>query len=95
MAWSWSHSNEAYAAVERQVMRRAEKADRDGDRESMEWLITVYAEWQMGELRLPFDQWSKLYKRAQRKGYRLAQGPMASLRSDLRLGKNPSRQHQP
>ena len=35
MAWEWSHSVEAYQAVEQNIRSQ-----------SREWLITVYAEWQ-------------------------------------------------
>lgn len=39
MAWSWSHTNEAYAAAEQNV--------RNQDRE---WLEIVYGEWHAAEL---------------------------------------------
>jgi hypothetical protein len=66
MAWEWSHSQEAYAAVKRQLDDKAESAA-GGDREAQEWLLVVTAEWAMGEgCRLPYAVWLKRYKKAMR-----------------------------
>ena len=42
MAWSWSHSNEAYANAEENVQNK--------DRE---WLETVFAEWHACKIKNP------------------------------------------
>jgi len=44
MAWQWSHSDEAYATVEKQLHDKAEKADK-GNTDEAEWLCVVWAEW--------------------------------------------------
>ncbi|QDV56231.1 hypothetical protein [Rosistilla oblonga] len=44
MAWSWSHTNEAYAAVEEQLNNKADAAN-NGDTEAAEWLQMVWSEW--------------------------------------------------
>jgi hypothetical protein len=44
MAWSWSHTNEAYAAVEEQLNTKADAAN-NGDEEAAKWLHVVWAEW--------------------------------------------------
>ena len=43
MAWSWSHTDEAYATVEEQIQLKAEAAN-DGNQEAIEWLQTVWSE---------------------------------------------------
>ncbi|MCC9602859.1 hypothetical protein LOC67_20100 [Stieleria sp. JC731] len=44
MAWSWSHSHEAYAAVEEQLQLKAEAAN-NGNQEAADWLQVIWAEW--------------------------------------------------
>ena len=44
MAWSWSHTDEAYAAVEEQLNNKADAAN-NGDTEAAEWIQVVWAEW--------------------------------------------------
>lgn len=44
MAWSWSHTDEAYAAVEEQLNDKADDAN-NGDEDAANWLHVVWAEW--------------------------------------------------
>ena len=44
MAWSWSHTNEAYEGIEEQLQLKAEAAN-NGDTDAAEWLHVVWAEW--------------------------------------------------
>ena len=50
MAWSWSHTDEAYESVHNQLLGKAEDAER-GDREAQEWLLIVWAEWKAEDWR--------------------------------------------
>ena len=44
MAWVWSHSNEAYKSLQRQLERKVDKAD-SGDGYEIAWLKDVFREW--------------------------------------------------
>ena len=44
MAWSWSHTDEAYAEIEQQIHEKADAAN-NGDQEASGWLQVVWSEW--------------------------------------------------
>lgn len=44
MAWSWSHTGEAYESIEIQLSNKAEAAN-NGDSETPVWLEVVWSEW--------------------------------------------------
>lgn len=71
MAWSWSHTQEAYNAVENQINRKAEKAQ-DGERDEQEWLVVVSSEIDMNGDSSAYPVWNKKYKKALVHNTRLA-----------------------
>jgi len=44
MAWSWSHSTDAYVIANEQLNNKAQAAD-TGDSDAAEWLQVVWSEW--------------------------------------------------
>jgi len=72
MAWEWSHSQEAYQAVQNQLSRKAEAAE-NGDASEREWLLTICAEWDVKPHDgLLFDKWNRKYERFKKANTRLA-----------------------
>lgn len=77
MAWSWSHTNEAYAAVEEQLNDKANAAN-NGDTEVAEWLEIVWSEWIASDWRedrvktdLDLKKYERSVTRAKRQGTEL------------------------
>jgi hypothetical protein len=84
MAWSWSHTDEAYAAVEEQIQLKA-KAASDGDLEAAEWLQTVWSEWVASDWRedrvttdLDLRKYERAIARAKRQGAELGYDKLAT-----------------
>ena len=69
MAWSWSHTQDAYESVHEQLLQKADKAQ-EGDRDSQEWLMVVWAEWKAEDEYSPGQFNMERYERALRKAYR-------------------------
>jgi hypothetical protein len=84
MAWSWSHTNEAYAAVEQQLNDKADAAN-NGDIEAIEWLQTVWSEfiasnWREDRVTTDLDlkKYERSLARAKRQGESLGYDKLAS-----------------
>ncbi|WP_417737726.1 hypothetical protein [Rosistilla oblonga] len=84
MAWSWSHTDEAYAAVEEQIQLKAEAAN-NGDTEAAEWLQTVWSEFIASDWRedrvttdLDLRKYERAIARAKRQGADLGYDKLAA-----------------
>ena len=74
MAWSWSHTNKAYEAIEEQLNNKAEAAN-NGNTDAAEWLCVVWSEWVASDWRedgvataLDLKKYAKAMARAKRQG---------------------------
>ncbi|MDA9856614.1 hypothetical protein N9D23_00715 [Rubripirellula sp.] len=84
MAWSWSHTNEAYAAVEEQLNSKADEAN-NGDIEDVEWLVVVWSEFVASNWRedrvttdLNLRKYASAMARAKRQGEELGYEKLAN-----------------
>ncbi len=83
MAWSWSHTDEAYAAVEERLNNKADAAN-NGDTEVAEWLEVVWSEWVASDWRedrvttdLDLRKYERAIARAKRQGGSLGYDKLA------------------
>jgi hypothetical protein len=74
MAWSWSHTDEAYAAVEDQLQSKADAAN-NGDDDAADWIQIVWAEWVASNWKddrvttdLDLNKYERVIARAKRQG---------------------------
>lgn len=84
MAWSWSHSEEAYIAIEQQINETAEKAN-NGDSEAAVWLKVVWSEWVASDWKedrvttdLDLRKYGRAIARAKRQGEELGYDKLAA-----------------
>ena len=84
MAWAWSHTNEAYAAVEDQLNNKADEAN-NGDIEAAEWIHVVWSEWVASDWRedrvttdLDLRTYERASARAKRQGESLGYDKLAA-----------------
>ena len=81
---AWSHSEEAYAAVEEQLNNKADEAT-NGNQEAAEWLQVVWSEWVASDWRedrvttdLDLRKYERAIARAKRQGEELGYDKLAS-----------------
>lgn len=84
MAWSWSHSPEAYESIEIQLNNKGVEAN-NGDTEAIEWLQTVWSEWIASNWRkdrvttdLDLRKYERAIARAKRQGAELGYDKLAA-----------------
>ena len=84
MAWSWSHTDEAYAEIEQQIHEKADAAN-NGDQEASGWLQVVWSEWVASDWRedrvttdLDLRKYERAIARAKRQGEELGYDKLAT-----------------
>ena len=84
MAWSWSHSPEAYESIEIQLNNKGVEAN-NGDTEAIEWLHTVWSEfvasnWKEDRVTTDLDlrKYQRAIARAKRQGAELGYNKLAA-----------------
>ena len=84
MAWSWSHTDEAYAEIEQQIHEKADAAN-NGDQEASGWLQVVWSEWVASNWKkdrvttdLDLRKYERATARAKRQGEELGYDKLAT-----------------
>ena len=83
MAWSWSHTEEAYATVQEQLNSKADDAN-NGDEDAADWLHVVWSEWVASNWQddlimtdLDLQKYERCFVRAKRQGESLGYEKLA------------------